>query len=181
MTSDISMNKAFSRLRWSIFEDISSIQVMDDPQSPNPNLSPFWGHAIATEPATNVPLTEIEFTSDDLDNYIECDYDYTAPDALLVKRADGGIVTISDVVEQLGPYFLSHKEAILLAKAVIADPGTTTVPYDGPKDDRRTLPANTRVFFDGTFLDITDPRKPWFPITFWVEGEDGDSIEDHWR
>jgi hypothetical protein len=152
---------------------------MDDPKSPNPNLSPFCGHAIATEAATNVPLTEIEFTSDDLDNHFE--YDYTAPDAVLVKRADGGIVTISDVVEQLGVYFLTHKEAILLAKAQVADGDPwTTVPVGGDEDDQKTLPANTRVFFDG-FFTAADPQNPWFPVLLWVEGEDGHSIEDHWR
>src|SRR3712207_3952600 len=90
----------------------------------------FLDHAIATEAASTIPLTEIKFTSDNLDNHH--DYDYTAPKAILVKRADIGVVTILDVVEQLGPYFRNLMEAILMVKAQLVQ--MTTIHQGGGGD-----------------------------------------------
>jgi hypothetical protein len=101
----ISMNDVFNRLRWPIFEDISNIRVLDGPKISNPDLLPFVGHAIATEPASQIPLTEIAFLIYDLAVHHSEFPDYTAPEDLCVSRADGGIVTVKDVVEQLSVYF----------------------------------------------------------------------------
>lgn len=180
---------AFQRLRWPIFEDISSIQVMDDPTSPNPNLSPFVGHAIASEAASDMPLTSISFSIDDLDNHH--DPDYSSPQNVLVKRADGGILTILDVVEQLRAYFLTHKEAILEVKSEFMHMFGTTIPESGVDgnayssvgiggDDGgvKYLTADTRVFFDG-FFGVMEPGDPWLAVLLWVEGEEGCSVEKH--
>lgn len=54
---DTSMNEEFSRLRWSVFDDISQIQVADDPDSLTPNLSPFLGHPIASKQLHRILFT----------------------------------------------------------------------------------------------------------------------------
>jgi hypothetical protein len=102
---------AFHRLRWSIFEDVSTILVLDDPKSQNPYFSPFVGHAIAAEPASQIPLTKIAITNSYVDGYDL--YDYESPEPLLVSRGDGGTVTVADVVQQLSAYFASHREDII--------------------------------------------------------------------
>ncbi|KAF1839656.1 hypothetical protein BDW02DRAFT_486452 [Decorospora gaudefroyi] len=157
------MSDAFERLRWSIFEDVSSIRVVDNLQSPTPNLSPFVGHAIATESASQVPLTKIAFASDDLMQYLD-----HPPEALMVSRADGGIVTVADVVEQLSAYFLDHKEEILMAMESLLEAITTP-----------EISPNTRVFFDGFFGSIEPSGHP-LPVCLWIEGQDGQSAEEHW-
>ncbi|KAH7074588.1 hypothetical protein BKA63DRAFT_513299 [Paraphoma chrysanthemicola] len=101
---DTAMSEEFDRLRWSVFEDLSTIQVANESESIEPELSSFLGHPIASEPATEDPLHEIAFCSDDLQNFEAADFE--APEPLLVRRADGGIVTIGDVVEQLSRYFV---------------------------------------------------------------------------
>ena len=68
---------AFHRLRWSIFEDVSTILVLDNPRSQNPSFSPFVGHAIAAEPASQIPLTKIAITNSYVDWYDH--YDYESP------------------------------------------------------------------------------------------------------
>ena len=157
----IPMNDAFDRLRWSIFEDISNILVRDGPKTLNPDLSPFMGHAIATEPASQIPLTEIAFLIHDLAIHHSEFPDYAAPEDLRVSRADGGIVTVKDVVEQLSVYFQTHKEDILMAK-----------------EDDVEMTADTRVFFEGFFGKI-EPISPSLPVMLWVEGEEGLTYEDH--
>ncbi|CAG5174520.1 uncharacterized protein ALTATR162_LOCUS7806 [Alternaria atra] len=187
----ISPNDAFRRLRWSIFEDVSNIRVLDDPQmldSPfsrtqNPSFSPFVGHAIATEPASQIPLTEIAFSISDLVNYA-CELPselniYTEPEDLRVRRADGGIVTVADVVEQLSAYFITYKEDILLAKdcseqrtryAHERKVYNDNVPSPG---EDKEIPADPDVFFDG-FFGIIEPTMSSLPVELWT-AEDGSS------
>jgi hypothetical protein len=46
------MSEEFDRLRWSVFEDISKMQVADDSASITPNVLPFLDHHVASESAT---------------------------------------------------------------------------------------------------------------------------------
>jgi hypothetical protein len=148
------------RLRWSIFEDVSTILVLDDPRSQNPYFSPFVGHAIAAEPASQIPLTKIAITNWYIDDY--CLYDYEPPDPLLVSRADGGTVTVADVVEQLSVYFASHREDIFMVLELYSGKKPCRFVVDGKVEYDPTLAggeeisADTKVFFDG-FVGIVQP------------------------
>ncbi|KAI4644816.1 uncharacterized protein J4E79_010951 [Alternaria viburni] len=196
----IPLNEAFERLRWSVFEDISNILVLDEPKTPGrkPGLSPFGGHAIASEPASEIPLTKIAFSIDELNQFaaletgfsdeefdepgFEENRRYQRPEPLLVTRADGGIVTVADVVQQLSGYFLTHKEDILKVKAYVnghtSDHGaddeqavTTTL-----GEDRGTSPG-TRVFFEG-FFGIIEPTMESLPVLLWTEWDGSFSLDD---
>jgi hypothetical protein len=152
---------AFHRLRWSIFEDVSTILVLDDPRSQNPYFSPFVGHAIAAEPASQIPLTKIAITNSYVDGYDL--YDYEPPEPLLVSRADGGTVTVADVVQQLSAYFASHREDIFMVLELYLGKKPCRFVADGKVEyDPTTLAggeeisADTKVFFDG-FFGIIEP------------------------
>jgi hypothetical protein len=181
ITDAIAISEAFYRLRWPVFEDASTIQVADDPESPDPELSPFVGHEIAMELATETPTSEIGFTISDLDLY-ESD-GFESPDRVIVRGAKGGPVTVADVVEQLIPYFLANKEAILEAKGPFVSVRREGLP-DGQLVDHieedRPAPPNTRVFFDGFHCNI-EPDVYSVPVQLWAEGESGISAEDHWK
>jgi len=184
----IRLNEAFERLRWSVFEDITNILVLDDPKT---DLSPFDGHAIASEPASEIPLTKIAFSVDELNQFAaletgfsDDEFDepgfeenrrYQRPEPLLVTRTDGATVTVADVVQQLSVYFLIHKEDILKAKAYTngdssdhgADDDQAATNTLGK--DRGTSPG-TRVFFD-EFFGIIEPTMNSVPVLLWAEEE----------
>ncbi|KAI4613389.1 uncharacterized protein J4E87_009856 [Alternaria ethzedia] len=177
----IRLNEAFERLRWSVFKDITNILVLDDPKTA---LSPFDGHAIASKSASGIPLTKIAFSIDELNQFAaletgfsDDEFDepgfeenrrYQRPEPLLVTRADGGTVTVADVVQQLSVYFLTHKEDILMAKAYT----NGDMSDHGADDDQaatNTLAKDqgaspgTRVFFDG-FFGIIEPSMDSVPV-----------------
>jgi len=184
----ICLNEAFERLRWPVFEDISNVLVLDDPKT---DLSPFDGHAIASEPASEIPLTKIAFSIDELNEFAaletgfgDDEFDepgfeenrrYQRPEPLLVTRADGGTVTVADVVQQLSVYFFTHKEDILMAKAYT----NGEMSDHGADDDQaasntlgkdRDASPGTRVFFEG-FFGIIEPSMDSVPVLLWAEGE----------
>lgn len=180
---ETSMSEAFDRLRWSVFEEVSKILVADDTERPNPELSPFVSHPIATEAASEIPLHEIAFSIEILDDYEAAEY--VRPDPLVVRKADGGIVTVADVVEQLSAHFIAHKDEILEAKEPFLH--TTVHSTDGelsmsisPLPVDQDIPADTQVFFDGFFGGI-EPGRSALPVQLWAEGEGGESIEDHFN
>jgi hypothetical protein len=180
---DTNMSEEFDRLRWSVFEDISKIQVADDSESIEPELSPFLGHPVASEPATEDPLDEIAFCSDDLQNFEGADF--KAPEPLLVRRADGGIITIADVVEQLSHYFITHKDKILEAKSPsiqatheITEGGEHVVGI--PASEGVPAPADTKVVFEEFFGGISAGHYA-VPVQLWAEGEEGKSLDYFWK
>jgi hypothetical protein len=72
-------------------------------------------HSIALEAATKIRIHEISFSIVDC---MQVDLpDYEAPMPVLVRRADGGVVTIGDIDEQLSRYLFAHKDEILEAKS----------------------------------------------------------------
>jgi hypothetical protein len=91
-------------------------------------LSPFHGHATTAALATEVFVYQIGFSIESLDD-VEAPY-YKAPRRLIVCRADGGALTISDVVEQLSPYLNDHKDNILEAKAPLLQINPTVSSYE---------------------------------------------------
>jgi len=194
----IPLNDAFERLRWSVFEDISNILVLDEPKTQKPDLLPFEGHVIASEPASEIPLTKIAFSIDELNEFAaletgfsDDEFDepgfeenrrYQRPEPLLVTRADGGTVTVADVVQQLSGYFLTHEEDILTAKAYMS--GSTSDHRAGDEqaltttlgEDRGTSPG-TKVFFEG-FFGIIEPTMESLPVLLWTEGDGSFSLDD---
>jgi hypothetical protein len=161
------MSDAFARIRWSVFEDISKIRIdRDDEENSHAELEPFIGHPIGAEAASEVPLHEITLSIVALDEY-EGDI-YEAPSPVLIRRKDGGIVTVGDVVEQLAPHLVAHKKEILEAKA----PFLNISPED--------IPANTRVFFD-QFFGIITPGLNALGVELWAEGEDDESFGEHFN
>lgn len=154
----IPLNEAFERLRWSVFEDVSKILVLDEPETQETGLSPFEAHTIAAEPASEIPLSKIAFSIDELNEFAALETGFSddeldepgakenllhkRPKPLLVSRADNGTVTAADVVQQLSAYFFTHKEGILMAKAYLE--GNTS---DCRKDDEQaasTTPGKDR-------------------------------------
>ncbi|KAI4676696.1 uncharacterized protein J4E84_009531 [Alternaria hordeiaustralica] len=197
----IPLNEAFERLRWSVFEDISNILVLDEPRTQKPDLLPFEGHPIASEPASEIPLTKIAFTIYELNEFAaletgfnDDEFDepgfeenrrYQRPEPLVVTRGDGGTVTVADVVQQLSGYFLTHKEDILKAKAYINgdssdhgadDEATVTTTLGGD----RGAPPGTRVFFEG-FFGIIEPTMESLPVLLWTEGDGSFPLDDRLR
>jgi len=194
----IHLNEAFERLRWSVFEDISNILVLDEPRTQKPDLLPFEGHAIASEPASEIPLNKIAFSIDELNQFaaletgfsdeefdepgFEENRRYQRPEPLVVTKGDGGTVTVADVVQQLSKYFLTHKEDILKAKAYMS--GSTSDHQAGDEqaitttlgEDRGTSPG-TKVFFEG-FFGIIEPTMESLPVLLWTEGDGSFSLDD---
>jgi hypothetical protein len=162
------ISEAFRRLRWSVFEDISTILVAPTSEDPGAAWLPFLGHPIAAEPASETPLRAIGFTCEVLNNY-DCLDDnnewYEAPDAWIVRREDGGIVTVGDVVEQLPPHLFAHKKEILEFIA----PMLNITPGD--------LPEDTRIFFDG-FTSAISASDYDVEFSLWAEGENGMSADE---
>jgi hypothetical protein len=163
-----SMSEAFNRLRWSVFEDISTILVAPTSEDSGAAWLPFLNHPIAAEPASEIPLREIGLTCEVLGDYDGLDDNdewYEAPDAWIVQREDGGIVTVGDVVEQLPRHLFAHKKEILEFIA----PMLNITPGD--------LPEDTRIFFDG-FTHAISPRDNDVGVSLWAEGQDGMSVDE---
>jgi hypothetical protein len=186
---DTTMSEEFLRLRWSVFEDISQIQVADNLDSLTPNLSPFLGHLIASEPATQDPLHSIALVIETIEeqetwSWEECK-DIITPKPLLVRRADGGVVTIADVVEQFSRYCITNKDLILLAKGPFlhmrlgSDLGGELV-TEIPADDSAPAPPDTKVVFVG-FSGVIEAGFYALPVALWAEGEMGKTLEFFWK
>lgn len=156
------MSSAFARIKWSVFEDISTILVEGDEGFSGAGVKPFISHPIAAEAASEIPLEEIRLSIDVLDDYEGLDYE--APDAVVIRGKDGGIVTVGDVVEQLAPHFIAHKKDILFCKA----PMLNIDPWE--------ISMNHKVFFH-QFLSIITPGLHAVRVDLWAEGELGWSIE----
>jgi hypothetical protein len=183
------MSEEFNRLRWSVFEDITKIQVANDPDGITPHLLPFLGHPIASEAASQDPLYEITFCIDALEEWEAPEYeenDIVIPEPLVVRRADGGIVTISDVIEQLSRYIITHKDIILEAKSSCLHWTTHETTEGGehidniPAYEDVLASADTKVAFDGFFGSIEAGRYA-LPVVLWAEGEEGMTLEYYWK
>jgi hypothetical protein len=182
-TIDTETNPAFCRLRWSVFEDVSHICVVEDLDSPHQELSPFLNHRVAGEPATTIPLREIPIDIDALMAWETSDYE--RPESLTVHRADGGAVTVGDVVEQLSSYLIANKDDILEATAPCLSMRTqsagdarnvTSIPALGHYD----ISDDTRVFFNGFSSEIAVGDVS-INVMLWVEGQFGETIDDFWK
>jgi hypothetical protein len=177
------INNNFYRLRWSVFEEVSNIRIVEDLDSPNPELLPFLGHRIRGELATKVPLREIPCCISFLMGSETPDYE--RPETLTVHRADGGAVTIRDVVEQLSAYFVANKDIILEDKAPFLH---TTTDKAEDRTNVLSIPAlrsydisdDTRVFFDGFARDV-EVGDDSVNVDLWAEGQFGESIGYFWK
>ncbi|KAH0429027.1 hypothetical protein CcaCcLH18_08654 [Colletotrichum camelliae] len=108
---------ALRRLYWPVYEDISRIQVFDDPEEDENDSPkrPFLGHPFSKEPVTNYGLTELLIRigiQEDKECHTLDNEEYEDP-KLLVKREDGGAITMEDFVTQIHPFLLEHKEETL--------------------------------------------------------------------
>jgi hypothetical protein len=182
------MNPAFYRLRWSVFEDVSNIRVVDDMDSAHPELLPFEGHPIAKQLPLKLPLQEIPILISPLAEWEHPTY--KRPEALRVRRADGGAVTVADVVEQLSGYLLKYKRDIheathlsVLWKTETVEDGTCVTSLSNAHEDPITgayeYSTETRAFFDG-FGDI-EVGDAFAYVDLWIEGQYGESIENFWK
>lgn len=108
---------ALRRLYWPVYEDISKVQVFDDPEEDEDDSPkrPFLGHPFSREPVTNYGLTELLIRIG-MQEGKEChtldNEEYEDP-KLVVKREDGGAITMEDFVTQIHPFLLEHKEETL--------------------------------------------------------------------
>jgi hypothetical protein len=182
------MNPAFYRLRWSVFEDVSNIRVVDDMDSPQPELLPFEGHPIAKQLPFKLPLQEIPILIRPL---LEWEHPtYKRPKALRVRRADGAAVTIADVVEQLSGYLIKYKRDIheathlsLSWKTETAEDGTSVTGLSHAHEDPLTgayeYSTETRAFFDD--LGDIEVGDAFAYVDLWIEGQYGESIENFWK
>ncbi|KAF6817280.1 hypothetical protein CSOJ01_02462 [Colletotrichum sojae] len=103
---------ALRRLYWPVYEDISKVQVFDDPEEDEEDSPkrPFLGHPLANESVTNYGLTELlmKIGFQDKEAHTLSNDDYEGP-RLLVKREDGGAITFGDFVTQIHPFIQEHK------------------------------------------------------------------------
>ncbi|KAI8214452.1 hypothetical protein K4K52_000935 [Colletotrichum sp. SAR 10_76] len=105
------------RLYWPVYEDISKVQVFDDPEEDEQDSPkrPFLGHPLAEEHVTNYGLTELLIRIG-MQEGKEChtldNEEYEDP-KLVVKREDGGAITFGDFVTQIHPFLNEHKEETL--------------------------------------------------------------------
>ncbi|KAF6823886.1 hypothetical protein CMUS01_10487 [Colletotrichum musicola] len=105
---------ALRRLYWPVYEDISKVQVFDDPEEDEEDSPkrPFLGHPLANEPVTNYGMTELLMKigiQEDKEAHTLSNDDYEGP-RLLVKREDGGAITFGDFVTQIHPFLQEHKQ-----------------------------------------------------------------------
>jgi hypothetical protein len=141
------------------------------------------GHSIVSEAATEIPLHEIAFSVWDLDNVELPEYD--APMPVLVRRADGGVITVGDVVQQLSHYFTELKDKILEAKSPFLQM-THEVTATGehivgiPAYEDLLAPPDTQVAFEEFFGGIHNGRFA-VPVELWADGEEGKSLEYFWK
>jgi hypothetical protein len=181
------MSESFMRLRWTILPT-PEIFVEDDPDSLTTTLSPFLDHPIASEPATESPLREIALVIEPIEevevwDYEECDV--VRPKPLLVRRADGGVITIADVVEQFSAYCVENKDLLLEAKAPFLQV-THEITEDGqhvigiPAYEDVPAPPDTKVVFEGFQYGIEEGFYE-VPVNLWAEGEEGKSLEYFWK
>jgi hypothetical protein len=96
------------------------------------------------------------------------DEDYKGPDSVVVRGRDGNIVTIGDVVEQLSPYFKAHNREIMTFKAPFLNVSLGDVSID------------TKIFFH-QFFGIITPGLSALAVELWAEGEEGESIDEHFK
>jgi hypothetical protein len=158
---ETTLSEAFNRLRWSVFDHPSKIQVHQDLSRHSPDLLPFHNHPIAGQPATEPPCYKIAFTIEAL-SYIETP-GYKRPRRLMVQRADGNVVTIADVVEQLSPYFNEHREDILWVKAPMLNIPSNSTRYDEEVWD-------TKFFFEGFSWGVIEDE--YYAIGVEVQAEE---------
>jgi hypothetical protein len=145
---EITLSDEFDRLRWSVFKDISNIQVYEDPSKKRTSkLLPFLGHPIAGKSATEPPCHKIALSIEAL-VYIETP-GYKRTGRLVICRADSGIVTIADVVEQLPPYIRANRDEIFW----VIGP---TMQFDPPISAIEDIPADTELFFAGFSFNVID-------------------------
>lgn len=184
------MNRAFNRLRWSVFDPPSTILVVDSPATPNSPLVPFVGHPITTQPATDIPLREIPFYITPLTEWEHPDYE--RPAALIVRREDGGVVTVGDVVSQLSDHLIKYKGDIIEAthlslcwKTEVKEDGTAVAGLSNTHEDPVTGAYEIdfdagRAFFSG-FGGHLDEGDEDVYVEVWVEGQYGEGFEGFWR
>lgn len=176
---------AFWRLRWSIFEDTSKIQVMDDPESPNPSLLPFLGHPVAAEPATAIPIHEMFLTINAMCRE-ERPMDEEDLEPVEVRRADGGTLTVGDVVEQLSAYLKDHRHEVCEGKAPYLHMtyGTTEDGYSWTgisEHDCFDYPEDLEVFFHEIDADEIEIGEAYVNVVLWADGEDAVSSDYYWK
>lgn len=104
---------------------------------------------------------------------------------MLVRRADGGIVTIGDVVEQLSQYSVQHKDFILEHKAPfiqmthdITEGGVHVVGI--PAHDGTPAPPDIKIAFNGFFGGVSAGRYS-VNVQLWADGEEGKTLEYFWK
>lgn len=107
------------------------------------------------------------------------------PKALLVRRADGVIITIGDVVEQLSRYIIANKDLTLLAKgpSIQVTHGITAGGEHAiglPADDGAPAPPDTKVAFIG-FSGMIEAGFYALPVESWAEGEMGKTLQYFWK
>lgn len=177
---------AFWRLRWSIFKDLSAIQVMDDPEDPKSPLSTFLGHPIAAKSATEIPIHGM-FVSVLATMRQERPMGETDPEPLEIRRADGGTLTVGDVVEQLSAYCKHHHDEICEGKSPFLhlSHGTTEDGWSwtGISDQHNLddYPDDLEVIFHELDTDEIDIEEPYVNVELWADGEDGVSSEYYWN
>jgi hypothetical protein len=101
------MISAFSRLKWSIFEEPSTLRVAPIGEGSVAELEPVFGHPVAAEAASDVPLHETDFTIMVLSENEGQGWEASTP--MAVRGKHDSIVTIGDAVEQLSPHFFAHR------------------------------------------------------------------------
>lgn len=117
---------------------------------------------------------------------------YQYPEKLIVRREDGGVVTVGDVVEQLSEYLVRYKGDIIEATHLslswtteIREDGTAVSGLSHAHEDPDTGAYEIdfdrgRAFFSG-FGGHLDEGDEDVYVELWIEGQYGETFEGFWR
>jgi hypothetical protein len=111
---------------------------------------------------------------------------YESPEPVFVSKADGDIMAVEDVVEQLSAYFKTHRDGILMVKEGFSGKRPCRFVLDGKVEydtiatlgECENMSADTKVSFEG-FLGIVEPTMESLPVRLWAEGQDPSTLDNH--
>jgi hypothetical protein len=182
----------FARLRWDVFGDIGNIKVDNDVSANGtPTIEPFAGHPIAEENVTDPPVSRMAVAITPLneksihDEQEEKDR-YWPPPPLLLENEDGSAIKVRDFVTKVHAYLNEHKGDIIWAKEDMLG-GEIDLEHGwkatgvGPESDQDSIVERAHYIFDGVLENHKDPALFRVSVEIWVDGENGETVEEFWQ
>lgn len=157
---------------------------MEDAGDGSFKLSPLVGHAIASELAMTIPMARMSVYSVLLADFDETDYNddagtdfYQDPPHLVIRRPDGGAVTVGDLVEHVHPYLKANRDDIVeFMDRVFGEASRETkIFYNG------CSPPAKEEFVPGENDQASDDKGFCFGIEIFFRADEHETEQQHWR